>query len=90
MPRENAHDKGRRLLAEGRLCIDAVLGDTITAHCRGDSGEVYAVGYERGGWYCNCPALSRCSHMIALQLVTVAPPLRRREVSDPFDIVRSA
>ncbi len=85
MPRENAQDKGRRLLAEGRLVIDAVIGDAITASCRGDSGEVYRVGYERCGWYCRCPALSRCSHLTALQLVTVAPPLRRRaELSDPF------
>ena len=82
--RENAQAKGRRLLAEGRLVVDAVLGDAITAHCRGDSGEVYDCGYERGGWYCHCPALTRCSHMIALQLVTVAPPLRRRAESDPF------
>ena len=82
--RENAAAKGRRLLAEGRLCIDAVLGDAIAAHCRGDSGEVYDCGYQVGAWYCSCPALSRCSHMTALQLVTVAPPLRRRaEASDP-------
>ena len=85
MSREDAATKGRRLLAEGRLVVDAVIGDAVTATCRGDSGEVYKVGYEVGSWYCSCPALTRCSHMTALQLVTVAPPLRRRaEAAAPF------
>ena len=39
--RESAHDKGRRLLVEGRLHVRAVTERHITATCRGDSGETY-------------------------------------------------
>jgi hypothetical protein len=44
----------------------------IEAIARGN-GDIYHVGYERGGWYCNCPALGRCSHLVALQLVVIRP-----------------
>ena len=70
MPRENAQDKGRRYLAEGRLVVEHVAGDSIKARCRG-GGAVYALGLERGEWWCNCPALGRCSHLVALMLVTL-------------------
>jgi uncharacterized Zn finger protein len=69
MPRENAQAKGRRYLAEGRLLVDRVDSDEIRARCRG-GGAVYELGLERGEWFCNCPALTTCSHLIALQLVT--------------------
>jgi hypothetical protein len=72
MPREGAETKGRRYLTEGRLLVEAVTAHRIDATCRGN-GEVYAVGYQRGGWACTCPALGRCSHLVALQLVTVRP-----------------
>ena len=72
MVRESAHAKGRRLLTEGRLEVRRVEGETIAARCRGDSGEIYSVGFSRG-WYCVCPAASRCSHLVALQLVTLKP-----------------
>ena len=70
--RESVHVKGRRLLAEGRLDIRAVDGRTIAARIRGDAGEVYCLGYSRD-WYCTCPAATRCSHLVALQLVTLKP-----------------
>ena len=69
MPRENAEAKGRRYLVEGRLVVERVAGDTIRAHCRG-GGAVYKLGLERGEWFCSCPALGLCSHLVALQLVT--------------------
>jgi uncharacterized Zn finger protein len=71
--REAAADKGRRLLAEGRLTVKQVNGDGIAASCRGDSGAVYLLGYDPGAqeWRCTCPARGRCSHLVALQLVTV-------------------
>lgn len=75
MPRENAEAKGRRYVTEGRLLVRLVGPHGIRAICRG-GGELYHVGYERGGWYCECPALGRCSHLVALQLVTIRPPLR--------------
>jgi len=70
MPRENAEAKGRRYLAEGPLLVRQAGIHGIQALCRG-GGEFYRVGYHRGGWY--CPDLGRCSHLVALQLVTVRP-----------------
>jgi hypothetical protein len=45
-----------------------------------DGGTVYSLGFDDigdgdGGWFCSCPAFGRCAHLIALQLVTVRPPL---------------
>jgi uncharacterized Zn finger protein len=80
VPRESAAVKGRRLLAEGRLAV-LVAGDParpglIVAECKGDSGAVYSLGYDPRSdrWGCTCPALGRCSHLVALMLVT------RREI----------
>jgi uncharacterized Zn finger protein len=75
---ENARAKGQRLLAEGRLQVTRVDGGVIAAECRGDSGEVYTLGYHpRTGWLCRCAARGTCSHLRALQLVTVKPTPRR-------------
>jgi hypothetical protein len=72
--RESAALKARRYLAEGRLLILEVTVDRIAALCRGDTG-LYSLGYAAGEWACDCPARSRrCSHLQALQLVTVADP----------------
>jgi uncharacterized Zn finger protein len=78
--RESAAVKGRRLLAEGRLTV-IVAGDParpglIVAECKGDSGTVYALGYDFRSreWRCTCPALGRCSHLVALQLVVRSGP----------------
>jgi uncharacterized Zn finger protein len=70
---ENAHDKGRRLLVEGRVVIRHVGEHHIVAHVRGDSAEVYVVAGASRGWSCSCPALGRCSHLVAVQLVTLTP-----------------
>ena len=71
--RENAHDKGRRYLTEGRLEIRAVTQRHISARCKGESGEVYVLSADAGGWSCSCPAYSTCSHLVALQLCTLKP-----------------
>lgn len=76
MPREDHQAKGLRYLSSGRLVVNRVSNGEIEAQCRGDSGEIYRVGYSPGAWYCDCPALSRCAHLAALQLVVVRP---RRE-----------
>ena len=73
MPREDAFSKARRLLAEGRVIVKAVTPNAVTAIVRGDSGKLYAVSGEYERWSCNCSALSRCSHVMALQLVTLEP-----------------
>ena len=69
-------DKARRLLIEGRLIVTYVDDlDFIQATCRGDSGEVYELGYGSyegtTDWYCTCPARTTCAHLKALMLVTV-------------------
>lgn len=81
--RENAAIKARRLLTEGRVrVLSASEADGyISAEVRGDSSASYACGYEPdgGGWYCGCPALGRCSHIAALQLITV---LEQRDLAE--------
>jgi hypothetical protein len=69
--RENVEDKGRRYLAEARLTVTKVDGDVVLAECRG-AGQVHQCGHQpRRGWHCSCPARGICSHLTALQLVTV-------------------
>lgn len=77
--------KAHKILAEGRLQVERIDHDrgVIVASCRGLSdGNVYALGYraDRDKWGCTCEA-SRdfhrvCSHLVALQLVTVKPTRR--------------
>jgi hypothetical protein len=56
--REPLAAKAARYLAEGRLVVLQVDGDSIAAECRG-SGEVYRLGHSpsrKGGWWwCSCP-----------------------------------
>lgn len=80
MATETIEQKARRILTEGRLVVTRVDERMIVAECRGFSdGEVYALGYDGGKqeWRCTCEANSkfrrRCSHLIALQLVTTRP-----------------
>lgn len=69
---ENHQTKGRRYVTEGRLRVMLVQSDRIYAECRGQ-GEVWHCGYAKRRWWCDCPARTRCSHLVALQLVTAAP-----------------
>lgn len=68
MPRENAENKARRYLAEGRLIVHHVDQHAAHATCRGD-GTTYRLAYSRGRWQCDCPARTRCAHLYALGLV---------------------
>jgi len=79
--RENVEKKGRRYATDARLLIEYVDGRTIRAQCRGN-GAIYQLGYDGERWYCNCAALGRCSHLVALQLVTVPHSARGARVSD--------
>ena len=72
MPREDARTKGLRYVLEGRLTVRLVNAQRIQAIVKG-GGEFYDLGYERGGWYCTCPALGRCSHLWALMAVCTRP-----------------
>ena len=78
MARETAVDKAHRLLLEGRLIVREVGSPShpgrIVAECRGDSGEMYLLGWDpaKQEWRCTCPELrGECSHLKALQLVVV-------------------
>jgi hypothetical protein len=74
--REDALTRGRRLVSEGRLIVSYVSGRSIAAVCRGDSGEIHRLEYDPGrSWWCACPAVGKCAHLHALQLVTVVPTL---------------
>lgn len=73
MPRENFHEKAVRYLGEARLQVRTIDAAEIRATARGDSGDVYALGYRPGGWYCECPAKTRCCHVQALMLVALRP-----------------
>ncbi len=70
--RENAQQKGLRMLLEGRLRVVKVDGDLIVATCKGDSGGLYHLGHEPGArkpWRCTCPAVGPCSHLHSLWAV---------------------
>lgn len=70
MGAENVDAKGRRYVSEGRLTVEHLDSQEIRATVRGE-GAMYKLGYQRGSWKCSCPALTRCSHLVALMLVTV-------------------
>lgn len=62
------------MLAEGRLVLRRVDETEIRAVCRGDSGELHELGFlSEAGWFCSCPARTKCGHLVALELVCVAP-----------------
>jgi hypothetical protein len=58
-----------RMLVTGRLRVLRVDSDFIDAECRGDSGEVYNLGWRDQRWSCSCPARTDCSHLKALWAV---------------------
>jgi uncharacterized Zn finger protein len=79
--RASADVKGRRYLVEGRLTVERISDGLVVAACRGDSGDIYHLGFDpaQTEWRCTCPARGRCSHLIALQLVVVrAAPMAGR------------
>jgi hypothetical protein len=92
VPRETARERGRRLLAEGRLVVRRIDTSEITAVCRGDSGAIHRLGYRSSRWWCECEARTQCGHLYALQLVTIAPvgawvdigDLLRRDAADSW------
>jgi hypothetical protein len=79
--REDAAVKARRLLAEARVrVLDANEDDGVMqAEVRGDSGDVYACGWDHEGAFCDCPARSQaCAHLRALWLIALEPREPRR------------
>ena len=68
--RETKAQKADRYLTSGRLRVYSVTRSEIAAECRGDSGEVYTLGWKSGRWMCSCLARVDCSHLGALWRVT--------------------
>ena len=81
MSRESREAKATRLLTSARLSVELVDQEAkiVRARIRGDSGEFYDLGFERGlGWHCECANLTPpCSHLLALWHVVVRPGERR-------------
>ena len=69
LKKEPKRVKAIRLLVTGRLRVWHVSHDLIQADCRGDSGEIYTLGWRDGLWSCSCPARTDCSHLGALWCV---------------------
>lgn len=71
--REPLQVKAVRYLAEARLEVLEVGPTIVRAHCCGDAGNVYRLGWWRGSWGCSCPAAGifrrTCAHLTALRLV---------------------
>ena len=63
-------ERGRRLLAEGRLTVLGMDGLRVRALCVGHRGD-YDLGYDADrGWWCSCGSFGYCAHLMALRLVT--------------------
>lgn len=69
MTRENAADKARRYLVEGRVIITAAGPGYVRARVRGD-GAVHQVHDDSRGRICDCPARGLCAHLLAVGLVS--------------------
>lgn len=70
--RENMRAKALRLLLEGRVTVLSVSRNPgrVFAEVRGDRG-VYHCGFRHEDWWCHCDNLRTCSHILALQMVTL-------------------
>jgi hypothetical protein len=68
--RETVTDKAGRLLVEHRVWLRLVRPECIWADVRGDSA-LHRVTLATGRWHCTCEARGDCSHLLAVQLVTV-------------------
>lgn len=81
MPRESVDTRARRLLIEHRVRLTRLLGDTVSAEVRG-TGAIHSVHHSIDtGWTCSCEAgqyRRRCSHVLAVQHVTVPDDGDRR------------
>jgi len=86
--RESVEAKARRYLGEARLRIVSASSDHVRAIARG-AGALYDVTCDEGLWRCSCPALTRCAHVAAAQLIWAIPPageqrVRPDRVSNPL------
>lgn len=87
--RENAYTKASRLLTEARLQVTFVNTVLVVGMVRGDSGERYEVACSPSGWTCTCPSFGRCSHIYALQRVTLKPATTNPQRAADFERAQS-
>jgi hypothetical protein len=71
VPRENALQKSRRLLASGAVSIVRHDPNGTLALVKGDSAGIHVVFYD-SAWHCDCDARGLCSHGLAV--AAVCPP----------------
>ena len=76
--RESAAAKARRYLAEGRLIVRRVDGPYVLAFVRGD-GVMHRIEAHGEHGTCTCQARGRCSHLLAVGLVTAS---QRKDPND--------
>jgi hypothetical protein len=87
MTTEGIAAKAARLLGEGGVLIRWVSPGAVCATVQGDTG-VYEVHLHSGRWWCTCPAWHGCSHLGAVELVTVPKlPADLPEVRQPAEQV---
>jgi uncharacterized Zn finger protein len=68
---ESVESKAARYLAEGRVKVRVVTPDRVEADVRGSNDAIYTTTRKGRRWACDCPAWQcRCSHVIAVELVT--------------------
>ena len=64
--------------AGARVAVSDLREAAVTraASRLGDSARVYVISYQTGdgGWRCECPTRGVCSHIRAVQLITVCQP----------------
>ena len=70
---ETIEAKADRLLTSRCVYLRIVMPAHAVASVRGDSG-VHGVDWTHGKWSCSCPARKTCSHVLAVQAVTVPEP----------------
>lgn len=71
--RATVEAKAIRILLERRLTILAVNKTRVIAECRGNSDRTYHLGWTHDRWHCHCDSKGKCSHLTALQMVTMRP-----------------
>lgn len=65
----NATAKADQYLAAGRVIVTTVEPGSVKATVRGDGHSGHVDYADPAGWFCTCPARSRCCHLIAVRKV---------------------
>jgi hypothetical protein len=77
MTPETVTEKANRLLLERKVFVRICMPEHVVATVRGTTG-LYDVDLSRGRWRCGCAAFHGCSHIAAVQAVTLPPAVHDR------------